>query len=59
MVFVTATPKWMCIHEDLNGTVRIEGNNSETKTCSVKNDTKCSTFEFSSEMRTVVSEVGI
>ena len=59
MVFVTATPKWICVHGDLNSTVRNEENSSETKTCSVINGTKCSTFEFSTEMRTVVSEVGI
>ena len=60
MIFVSAVPKWRCLNDEMTGS---DGNasyfNNITfgKSCTTGNGTQCSSYEFSTEMRTIVSEV--
>ena len=60
MIFVSAVPKWRCLDEEITGVggnASYSGNITFGKSCNTVNGTKCSSYEFSTEMRTIVSEV--
>ena len=53
MSYGSATPDYVC-HSDLNQTLLWE---NTTDQCKMADDSTCSTWNFSQDMRTVVSEV--
>lgn len=59
MVFVSATPDWWCIDDVSNDNLNETTDNvsSAYKACHRSNGSTCATIEFSTEMRTIVSEV--
>ena len=56
MIFATATPKWWCTDGYVDGNMT-DHKNISAKSCLNENGTRCSSFEFKSDMQTVVSEV--
>ena len=59
MIFVSAVPKWRCLDDDILDVSGNFENVTFAKSCSTGNGTKCASYEFSTEMRTIVSEVRI
>ena len=63
MIFATAIPSWRCIDDERNG---LDSNYMDSanaslepigKSCTTRNGTKCSSYEFSTDMRTIINEV--
>ena len=65
MVFVTAIPPWRCIGgeiKELDTNYTYSANASLEpfgKSCTTRNGTKCSRYEFSTDMRTMINEVNL
>ena len=58
MIFITTTPNsWFCKTEGESGLTENTVNVTMEKSCSGGNDTKCTRFEFESDIKTIVTEV--
>ena len=63
MIFVIAIPSWRCIDDELSGLDSNYTNSANAslepfgKSCTTRNGTPCSSYEFDTDMRTIINEV--